>query len=125
MEFSIWCRHAKTAEAIRTFANSKTNNAFARYEHQLQGGELRIERELDSGEPRSHCSLDLKSFAHGTIHVEETDANAYVAVSKAIRAGQEKLKRLAQRRKHNGRKRGRMAKLLSREEELSGEEFVT
>ena len=89
-----------------------------RYQHQLHGGEIRIERELDSGEPRAHCSLDLKSLAHGIIHVEETDANPYVAVAKAIRAGQEKLKRIAARRKDTSRKRGRLAKSLRQEMEF-------
>lgn len=118
MEFSVWCRNPKNAEVIRAFANSKARIAFARHQHQLQSGELRIERELESGEPRSHCSLDLKSDAHGIIHVEETDANAFVAVAKAICAAQKKLKRVSNRRKANSRKRGRLAKSLAQEMEF-------
>lgn len=115
MKLSVWFDHAKQAPLLESFAQSKADDAFSRYQHRLSSCELRLRREDGSSGPQTHCSLDLKSYSNGVIHVTESDENSQAAILKAIRVAQSKLKRLSERRKNEGRSRGRTAKRFTQE----------
>lgn len=111
MEISVWfgdTRHPSLA----SFVEAKANTAFSRFEQRLLGGELRLSHEHSSTRRIARCSLDLKTVANGTIHIDESDDSDFVAISNAIRAAQAKLLNASRRRKSRGRQRGRAAKRI-------------
>lgn len=106
-----------TQASTESFIQTKANSAFSRFDHLLSSGEMRLRHEARTGGRLSRCSIDLKSTSNGTIHIDESDASVYVAISKAIRAAQAKLRDTSERRKSQGRKRRRGVK-------RSDEEFL-
>lgn len=114
MRLSVWFDDQKNAPTVEPFITTKVRSALRCHAHRLSSGELRVRHEQTTAGPVTRCSLDLKSFTNGTIHVDESGENEFVAISKALRAAALKLKRTAERRKDNGRRRGRTGKVESR-----------
>lgn len=113
MRLSVWFDDQSSA-SLEPYIDAKLRSTLRRHAHRLSSGEIRIRHESTAEGRIAHCSLDLHSFVHGTIHIDEADGNDYAAIAKAIRAAAVKLKRTAERRKDNGRRRGRAGKAESR-----------
>lgn len=114
MRLSVWSDDHRNAPSLETFIDTKVRTALRSHTHRLSSGQLRLRHEQTAAGPVAHCSLDLKCFVHGTIHINESAGNEFAAIAKTLRAAAVKLKRTAERRKDNGRRRGRTGKEESR-----------
>ena len=114
MRLSVWFDDQRNAATLESFIDSKIRSALRCHEHRLSSGQIRLRHEQTAAGPVVRCSLDLKCLVHGMIHIDESGPNEFAAIVKTLRAAGVKLKRTAERRKHNGRRRGRTGKEESR-----------
>lgn len=119
MRLSIWFDDDNTTPDLESFIHGKIRSALHAHAHRVSRCQMRIRHQNTADGPIVRCSIDLKSTALGMIHVDESDVNEFAAIASALRVASLKLKRAAERRKDNGRRRGRSGKCLVRDEVTS------